>query len=59
MDPAFERAVELRPQCIIILTDGYMTWPERCRIPTFWLVTNEAMTPPWGIVARMPQGGGK
>lgn len=39
------------PAAIIILTDGYDTWPDEniTDIPTFWLITNEDQIPPWGV----------
>ena len=43
---------------IIILTDGYAPYPEeyeRMDIPVLWIINNEEMTPPWGMVARIPQ----
>lgn len=44
------------PDLIIIITDGYDDFPKesvRRNIPVFWLINNDKMTPPWGIVARM------
>ena len=44
------------PDAIIIITDGYDTFPKesvRRNIPVFWLLNNYNETPPWGIVARM------
>ena len=43
---------------IIILTDGYAPYPEeseRMDIPVLWIINNENMTPPWGMIARIPQ----
>ena len=43
---------------IIILTDGYAPFPEeyeRMGIPVLWIINNENVTPPWGMVARIPQ----
>jgi predicted metal-dependent peptidase len=52
MRPAFKRAEELRPECVVLLTDGYFSWPERPQIPTFVLMTTD-YDPPWGVVARL------
>ena len=41
---------------IIIITDGYDEFPKesvRENIPVFWLITNNEVTPPWGVVARI------
>ena len=44
---------------IIIFTDGYATFPPESAAlgtPVFWLVHNDLVTPPWGVVARyLPQ----
>ena len=43
---------------IIILTDGYAPFPqeeERRDIPVLWVINNEVATPPWGMIARIPQ----
>lgn len=44
------------PACIIILTDGYAPFPdekEAMQIPVMWIINNEDVTPPWGVVARI------
>ena len=44
------------PACVIIFTDGYALYPDEKRrmdIPVLWILDNENMTPPWGIVARI------
>lgn len=46
---------EKKPNCIIILTDGYAPFPKEelaNDIPVLWLINNEKATPPWGKVAR-------
>lgn len=48
--------MEVKPKCIIILTDGYDRYPPKevaQNIPVIWLINNNKMTPPWGVVARM------
>lgn len=43
-------------QAIIILTDGYATFPNedvRGNIPVLWIINNDDVTPPWGVVARI------
>lgn len=47
---------ELEISLIVIITDGYAPWPkEECTdgIPVLWIINNEEVTPPWGVVARM------
>jgi predicted metal-dependent peptidase len=51
-----EKMSEELPACIIILTDGYAPFPEEERtqgIPVLWIINNEEVTPPWGVVARI------
>ncbi len=41
---------------ICCLTDGYLPFPKESRrknIPFIWLINNDDVTPPWGIVARI------
>lgn len=40
---------------IVIFTDGYAVFPPESAAlgtPVFWLINNEMVTPPWGVVAR-------
>ena len=44
------------PVSIVILTDGYATFPAECiahGIPVLWIIDNEDVTPLWGKVARI------
>jgi predicted metal-dependent peptidase len=52
MSPAIQRAEELRCDAMIILTDGYMTWPEQSQVPCFWLMTTDKVAP-WGMTVQM------
>jgi len=52
MTPLVKRAEELGTQCLIILTDGFMSWPERSKVPTFWLMTTNKEAP-WGYTSRI------
>lgn len=52
MDPVVDLAKKVRPQALILLTDGYMSWPDNPGLPTMWLMTTD-QTPPWGQVVRM------
>jgi hypothetical protein len=50
----------IEPSCIVIITDGYDTFPKESAakgIPVLWLINNDdpSATPPWGMVARIPQ----
>ena len=52
----FEHTIGNRIDAIIIITDGYDTFPKesvRKNIPVFWIITNKDNTPPWGVVARI------
>ena len=44
------------PVSIIILTDGYVPFPQEQLangIPVLWLINNDDVEPPWGKVARI------
>ena len=44
------------PDLIIFITDGYDNFPDesaRRNIPVLWLINNEDVTPPWGMIARI------
>jgi len=44
------------PLSIVILTDGFAEFPEESAaggIPVMWIINNENVTPPWGVVARI------
>ncbi|SCW68788.1 Predicted metal-dependent peptidase [Ruminococcaceae bacterium YRB3002] len=44
------------PASIIILTDGYASFPDESvtmGIPVLWILDNEEIDPPWGKVARI------
>ena len=46
------------PASIIILTDGYAPFPDESDsmgIPVLWVINNEAVTPPFGKIARIKQ----
>lgn len=52
----YVKELETKPKAIIILTDGYATFPKehvREGIPVIWIINNEDITPPWGEVARI------
>ncbi len=47
---------ETPPVCIIILTDGYAPFPSEKLardVPVLWLLNNNEVEPPWGMVARI------
>lgn len=59
MGPAFALIPKYRPDVVICLTDGYLTWPDQAEahgIPTLWLMTNPNMVPPWGQRIVMEAG---
>lgn len=47
---------EMEISLIVIITDGYAPWPKEeftDGIPVLWIINNNKVTPPWGVVARM------
>jgi predicted metal-dependent peptidase len=51
MGPAFALIPKYRPEVVICLTDGYLTWPDEADahgIPVCWLMVNDSVVPPWG-----------
>jgi predicted metal-dependent peptidase len=50
--PPFEwvEANDIKPKCLIYLTDGYGDFPEEedAPFPTMWCITNEEVIPPFG-----------
>ena len=55
-DYVAEKMEDDLPVCIIILTDGYAPFPDEEKtmdIPVMWIINNEDVTPPWGVVARI------
>ena len=56
MEKTLEAAKNSEIAGLIILTDGYAPWPDKNMmkdIPVLWIINNEDVTPPWGIVARI------
>ena len=50
------RNMDDKVDAIIIITDGEDEFPKeevRKNIPVLWIINNNEITPPWGIVARM------
>jgi len=48
MVPGIEYALEQKPSCVIVLSDGHINrFPETCPVPLFW-VLNSDVTPPIG-----------
>lgn len=51
-----ENMTDNLPKSIVILTDGYCSFPKESitnGIPVLWLINNTDITPPWGRVARI------
>lgn len=51
-----EHLDKIRPEGIVILTDGGASWPDESDalgIPVLWIINNEEFTPPWGKLARI------
>ena len=54
-----EKMEDSPPTSIVILTDGYAPFPsldDTMEIPVLWIINNEEVNPPWGKVARIPNG---
>ena len=52
----YVKELDVKPKAIIILTDGYATFPKeevREGIPVIWVINNDNVTPPWGEIARI------
>lgn len=48
--------LEEKPSSIVILTDGYATFPDESRardIPVLWVIIGDGVNPPWGKVANV------
>ena len=51
-----EEMADMEIASIIILTDGYATFPDKSAamgIPVLWMINNDDVDPPWGKVARI------
>ena len=51
-----EEMADMEIASIIILTDGYASFPDKSAamgIPVLWMVNNDDVDPPWGKVARI------
>lgn len=51
MEPAFALIPKYRPEVVVCLTDGYLSWPSQDDahgLPVAWLMVNETVVPPWG-----------
>ena len=60
VDPAFkwirENMQDKPPACIIVLTDGVMSYPTEeaaAGIPVMWVINTDHATPPWGRIIRI------
>ena len=52
----FSKVMGSYPDAIIIITDGYDIFPKeevRKDIPVLWIINNNNVTPPWGMLARI------
>jgi predicted metal-dependent peptidase len=52
MGPAFALIPKYRPEVVVCLTDGYLSWPDQNEahgLPVAWLMVNESQKPPWGM----------
>ena len=51
-----EEMTDMEIASIIILTDGYASFPDKSSamgIPVLWIINNDDIDPPWGKVARI------
>jgi len=54
--PVFEYAQKSRPDCVVYLTDGYGSYPERSKIPTLWcLAPGGGFSGNFGRVLKLPE----
>ena len=54
--PEISKKMKNKPDLIIFITDGYDDFPDeeaRDNIPVLWIINNDEVTPPWGMVARI------
>ena len=54
--PEISKKMKNKPDLIIFITDGYDDFPSeeaRDNIPVLWIINNDEVTPPWGMVARI------
>lgn len=43
----------LKPEAIIVLTDGYTSWPDTLEYPTLWAITEKHITAPVGTTLHL------
>jgi predicted metal-dependent peptidase len=43
----------LKPEAIVILTDGYTPWPKEIPCPTLWVITEKHITAPVGTTIHL------
>ena len=51
LTPGFDLVAKYKPEVIVCLTDGYLSWPDQKDahgIPTMFLMVNDTVVPPWG-----------
>lgn len=51
-----DKYMETKPSSIVILTDGYASWPDEKMakgIPVLWIINNNEATPKWGKTVRL------
>lgn len=39
--------------CMVMLTDGYCSWPNQKSFPTIWAITTDEQGPDWGTIVRV------
>lgn len=53
--PVFERANDVKPECLLFFTDGYGSTPEIApNFPVMWVITEDGKVPvSWGQIVRL------
>jgi|FLYL01.1.fsa_nt_gi hypothetical protein len=55
--PLIDRAMQYRPDGLVLITDGYLDWPDDPGVPVLWIRTGAGNTPPWKSVTIVDAGG--
>jgi len=44
---------KLKPEAVVVLTDGYTPFPETLQYPTLWAITEKHITAPVGVTIQL------
>jgi hypothetical protein len=51
LGPGFDLIPKYKPEVVVCLTDGYLSWPDQKDahgLPVMFLMVNDSVVPPWG-----------